>query len=659
MGAQMTRNQLLKKYYQITSLQESGKYAEAIALCEEISAMYPKLPDPYLRMAQIYDIAGEESLALLMYGQYVNLEMDDAAVAEHLPRIRELEARYEIPDKTAGSGFTSELIDTVEINVMALAMSAEQGSGEVVEIQENIEIPIIDDDITKEIIDDIRDLRNIPFRAVSLGNVFEKNGIYREQNLSSIPVAAEAMTSAYVEGKWISSFDDEDDGREYFIVNLFPRGSAVEATLDGNSGLFHQSVNIISVSWKTIQSMWTPVSQYFDANELKDNTAIGSIKDNQFSFSFDFQKKKKTDYIKLSKNLLSFISEFIPFGSFVSKLSDGVFSYLQDKQSAVTYQTVLKFDMRPVTDNVMSCTYSISERQTSNGKDKEVLIERKQCRFYRCPDDYVCFHHESNSCDSPINRSIYGRILSEAGTNIDMNFPLAYLNYYGIGTKKNLPLAIGRMQTLADKADCNRARYWLASVCYNLSLDDDNYPMRATRKKFRNKAESMISDMHLSGFQYAYGLQGDIYSGGDKNIKQAISCYEQGAIKGDPYCYYQLGMAYSSGQIVEQNPDKAYSYFQKAAELGYPDAYTQLAICYRNGKGVSQDYRKYIVNLYDAIQHGSIGAIKELSNAYCFGAGVSYDFEKAVEIKDVYYCVKDEIWKSVLQQYGITTELMI
>ena len=91
--AQMTRGQLLRKYYQITQLHNSGKDAEAIALCEEITAMYPKLPDTYLRMAQIYDEGGEQELALLMYRTYASLEMDDKKLAEVNPRMKELEGK--------------------------------------------------------------------------------------------------------------------------------------------------------------------------------------------------------------------------------------------------------------------------------------------------------------------------------------------------------------------------------------------------------------------------------------------------------------------------------------------------------------------------------------------------------------------------------------
>lgn len=91
--AQMTRGQLLRKYYQITQLHESGKDAEAIALCEEITAMYPKLPDTYLRMAQIYDDGGENELALVMYRTYASLEMDDKKLAEIKPRMKQLEEK--------------------------------------------------------------------------------------------------------------------------------------------------------------------------------------------------------------------------------------------------------------------------------------------------------------------------------------------------------------------------------------------------------------------------------------------------------------------------------------------------------------------------------------------------------------------------------------
>ena len=90
-AAQMTRGQLLRKYYQITQLHNSGKDAEAIALCEEITSMYPKLPDTYLRMAEIYDEGGESELALVMYRTYASLEMDDKKVAEHSSRMKELE----------------------------------------------------------------------------------------------------------------------------------------------------------------------------------------------------------------------------------------------------------------------------------------------------------------------------------------------------------------------------------------------------------------------------------------------------------------------------------------------------------------------------------------------------------------------------------------
>lgn len=92
-AAQMTRGQLLRKYYQITQLHNSGKDAEAIALCEEITAQYPKLPDTYLRMAQIYDEGGESEMALVMYRTYASLEMNDRKLAETAPRMKELEEK--------------------------------------------------------------------------------------------------------------------------------------------------------------------------------------------------------------------------------------------------------------------------------------------------------------------------------------------------------------------------------------------------------------------------------------------------------------------------------------------------------------------------------------------------------------------------------------
>ena len=92
MAAQVTRKKMLISFHKATTYNNAGHPDKAIATLREIAELAPMYPDTYLRMAEIYDQAGNKESAIVMYRKYINLEMDDAKIVEPSARLKALES---------------------------------------------------------------------------------------------------------------------------------------------------------------------------------------------------------------------------------------------------------------------------------------------------------------------------------------------------------------------------------------------------------------------------------------------------------------------------------------------------------------------------------------------------------------------------------------
>ena len=92
MTAQVTRKKMLISFHKATTYNNAGNPDKAIATLKEIAELAPMYPDTYLRMAEIYDQAGNKESAVVMYRKYINLEMDDAKIVEPSARLKALES---------------------------------------------------------------------------------------------------------------------------------------------------------------------------------------------------------------------------------------------------------------------------------------------------------------------------------------------------------------------------------------------------------------------------------------------------------------------------------------------------------------------------------------------------------------------------------------
>ena len=684
--AQMTRGQLLRKYYQITQLHNSGKDAEAIAICEEITSMYPKLPDTYLRMAQIYDDGGENELALVMYRTYTSLEMDDKKVAEIGPRMKELEEKLgaksfeqqeeeqfrELMAQTAASAPsqpapTSDASPSLATNATSLFdLSALIASANTKEPEPEPE-PEIPQEIQKEaesIVDKavataVKPDCDTPYLSSPHPDVIDGLHLKRDATFIAKVTPKRSFSSKNdLIGKWASSDVSLETGREFVILDIDQMGNTLTAMLNDESGLFLDKKNsMFKTSWNAVKSIWSSDGADFDASELKGNASRGDYSEESFDFTFALKKKDKPNVASIGRDIMDGLSMVIPFGAIASRIGSTLLNYAGRKMSNEKFQTTINFSLKSVTENVLACSYIVSERHTTADGSRDIVIEERNFHLFRVPETYKPYTYSSNVQENALYRAMYTRLETEAETNPSKLFPLAYMSYYGVGMGKKadetdrLSKSIVQMQKLSE-IGCLRASAWLIPVYYNLSIDEKHYPMRMQRKKFRELSDQQMSTMLMAYNPYVYGLNGDILASGNSDPEEVAAEYEKGAAQGDAYSLYCLGRAYKEGVIKTRDLDQSMECFRKSAEKGYADAYWQIALAYKSGLGVQSDYNQYIHSLFQAIDAGSIEAVDELSVAFFWGIGVNRDVEMAQQVRRNYFYLKNNIWRDVLTLYG-------
>jgi len=741
LNAQMTRGQLLRKYYQITQLHNSGKDAEAIALCEEITTVYPKLPDTYLRMAEIYYDGGENELALVMYRTYASLEMDDKKVAEQSARMKELEDKLgaksfeeqeqeafdkliaetaaKEPQPEAAPSITTSATSLFDISALVASAKTKEPEPEPEIVETSIdsndteaapepqegqeislfdiggidfsksaptvtvqvtapepepepepepgpepEIPVEIQQEAEKIIEqatlvEVKPDCETPFLFTAHPTVIDELGLARDEVYDATVTPKRTFSSKNdLIGKWVSSVYDPDNGRDFIILDIDQIGSNLSAIINSESGIFlEKKNNVLKTSWNAVKSIWSSDGADFDATELKGNATRGDYSEESFDFTFMLKKKEKPNVASIGRDVMDGLSIFIPFGALASRIGSTLLNYASRKTSNERYQTTINFSLKSVTDNVLACSYIVSERHTSADGTRDMVIEEKTFHMFRVSDTYQPYTYSSNIQENALYRAMYEKLSTEAQTDVNKLFPLAYMSFYGAGIGKKaddtdrISKAIVQMQKLAD-AGCVRASAWLIPVYYNLSLDEKHYPMRIQRKRFRELSDKRMSELLMSGNPYVYGLNGDILASGNSDPEEIATEYEKGAAKNDPYSLYCLGMAYKEGVVKTRNLQESFTCFSRSAELGYADAYWQLALAYKSGLGVSSDYNKYIHNLFTAIDAGSLEAIDELSTAYLWGIGVKRDVDMSLKVKREYFYLKNNVWRDVLMLYG-------
>ncbi len=111
----------------------------------------------------------------------------------------------------------------------------------------------------------------------------------------------------------------------------------------------------------------------------------------------------------------------------------------------------------------------------------------------------------------------------------------------------------------------------------------------------------------------------------------ALESLRRNARNGSFYAQQQLGLLYSNGHGVPQDPVLAANWFRKAAEQGYAPAQHNLGDCYHDGHGVPVDYAEAVYWFRKASEQGSVEAMTTLGYSYLIGEGLAKDKDKGLE----------------------------
>lgn len=697
LSAQVTRGELLKMFYRVTMLENSGDTEAAIQQCESIIQMYPRLPDVYLRLAKIYDKQGNYPSAVVMYCQYMDLELDDNKVKEIADRVAEISAlcpdytvtQHALPDRNAKTNEPSSKED-MEKQVDDLRQKIEEHQRAIDELQSILHKeqtttsqPAPESDAPRDNVTETSEVARIesllmdestgshndgekaragfcdrhPFIFDNVDkNRLERYGLNRESLLNQVADGTQNLSDwNLLAGKWISSDFDEETGTEALFLSLDKTGKGLIATLSDGSSLFQKERrNLFRVSWEAIKSIWTPHERMVDLQEFANNSADCSVDGMTLSFVFTSKQQKSTNYVTLSKTIVESAASLLPMGDVVSKLGNAFISYLSGHSTQTTYQTMLSFTLRYVSPNELNCQYAVREKKSTTGNNTEQLIKAASCRLFRVSNGYEPFQYVSDNSHEADAKHLYSTVAKASNSDREQLYPLAFLDYYGVGADRDVSKSINRMKTLATKTDCDRAKAWLVRVCYNLSLDNDHLSRQA-RKMYRDYADNLLKDLLKEEYVYAYTLKAEILSNEDPEANRSaiMSYYEKAAsVKGktaDAAAFYRLGMIHRD---QSHNMTKAADCFLRAAELGYGNAWLELARFYREGQGVEKDMENYVKCLYKAIDLGSTDAFLELSEAYFSGIGLPHNEHAAVKARRAWFMAKDDVWRDVLNQYG-------
>ncbi len=100
------------------------------------------------------------------------------------------------------------------------------------------------------------------------------------------------------------------------------------------------------------------------------------------------------------------------------------------------------------------------------------------------------------------------------------------------------------------------------------------------------------------------------------NYEQATAYYESASELGNAWAQFELGICYSNGLGVPQDPFEAFKWYKKSAERGNISAQCQLAHCYQSGIGVTQNNNEAFNWFRIAASHGEAWSQFNLGSYY-------------------------------------------
>ena len=700
---QMTRLELLKKFYRAGVYEEQKQDSLAIAELEQIAQLYPRMPITYLRMAKVYDsMAARDGNvmamngAIAMYRRYLSLEFDTKKTAEASQRLKELETKMNLSHFEEDDEKKSLAEDASEDIVPTILASSEavEANGLIAQLEQPAPIRAVEQPAPIGAFEQPTPIGAVEQPAKTGGVVLPFSGSpviggpaegetgrgscdyivdMNDPTLShlvlyDIQLPASAVVSQHkplaidarsITGHWVSSLANED-GREYWIFDISPFGSK-----DCNVEL-HSEAGIVNPVIKKSKTFFSRMLNFLKTQEVLANStfefpisiASGSIKEDNLTFEIESERRYKpaATIYSFTHSILEGLSSWLPFGQALFKMGDNIVSKRQQKDVESVITTKFSFSCNLIAPDVLECTFRSQGKRSSASGSRSLRGESGSFYLYRMPSDYVYFNplDEADLTSSTNYETLFRQVEQDAKRDFTYAYPLAILYYYGIGVKESAPKAFTTMSDLADKYNCPRAQAWLALQYFIEAYDENNDLSKRKRRSYLEASDSWLARFRRSNPKQWYAIKGDMFimaQADETAADSALYYYRQGAAQQDPYACFRYAQYAMDGIGMPRNMNQALDFYQIASDGGYPDAILEMA---RQARRQGDD-QTYLQMLGKAVDRGSDEALLELSKAYFEGRALEHSVAKGRLMRQYWYDNSHNKWKDILAAYGYDT----
>lgn len=670
--AQVMRSQVYQYFMKAQTLQNRGQDSAAIAQLDEMANLVPGFPPTYLRMAEIYDgmyqrSGSSESLqaAAFMYRKYLTLEFNEEKIKEPSARLRELEdllkiAHFEDEEMKDNKQDADDDIPVVVDMVAEEELAMEQPEAKPLELvslfaaeesmADDAPAPVFESQL-------IPSLGNPKFSYFSFYNVNKPGGLH------TTPVKAPVLRPENLEGHWVASLT-RANGREMWIFDIDAENpTTCSVVISNESGIVRDDID----EENFFRRAFVVTKNYLEKTNILSNTkheivserVVTRVDQETFRFSFEVEENYQsgTAIMKWSRNLVGNLQTVLPFGTSINNYLNNYLTQKEQTDKTRDRSIIYTFNCKLKAEDVIDCEITtVINSVTESGKNRSKNGATQVGYFYRTDKSYASGQIDKNysSADYGDFGPLFEKVKADAAKDINYNYPLAILYYYGVGTKQSTGKAIELMNSLAAQKEDTRAKSWLSTYFYHKAYTDDS-KNTIMRRRYLKSAQFWCKRMHENKQKEYYGVKGDMcYSDQEREAMfttmrdSAMYYYAQGDKAGDAYSTYRLGSMYL--QRETKNLEKAESLLLKAANAGQEDAIFALA----HLALLKNDLQGYVHNLSLSADMGCPEAFTELYEAYTTGPSIGFplDPKEGLKMKTLSLKAEKDDWIPVLLSYG-------
>lgn len=583
---QVTKEQLLKLFYEAHTAQANNNVNGAIDAYGKILKLSPGLPDPYLQLGHIYSTMTTDAAAMekacVCYSNYLRLKPEavnadelKAKITELTNAIRQLDNRGEL----------------IAVNIPEKPAKKIVTLGKKIQIEELADTCQMEETKTEETI------------ASTL------NVVKDTQPKSSVVLNDTLL------GRWVSASLGHN-GREEWILDISKEGADYFFTMNDSSYVKKNDEVWKNASRDKAQAyvqgdevVVTYEIEQKDGESASQKSVLGQFLDNLWDVNIDLdlfteseEGKVKNETGRDSTSVMnSLITDVYQF----RLLSDGF------KLNGKLIHQVIRKD---------SVEHLLSEQIDS-------------CEFFKAPDDYCGFVYKPVITDTEKSnmmefRQLFHQKLQEeqTGSTSAIN-DLGCMYASGVGVRRNMKMAVAYFMKASMKQNLfgllNMAQLYVDGLGVEKDLEKARaYYVKAFEQKYSD-AMVMCGDTYL------------ISATTSEDYTNALNCYLEAVRGRSPYAYYRLGWLYKEGLGVEKDPDLALEYYLKAVAMQYPSALADVGLFYLKGEMIERDVKKAMELLYKGAELGNSKAMYELYQIFLRGEeGIVPNFKYA---KDWYH----------------------